>query len=223
MRYVHVPIKYSGIRRAQLLRIAKTFRELEAPFYVHCFHGKHRGPAAAAVGRLVRDGASRTQALSEMRQWCGTAAKYAGLYHTIARTAMPTAAQTAALQWAFPSAHPLKGFRQAMITAPRGYDNLKALAKRNWTPDPEHPDLDAVNEATKLHELYAASTRLDECLSGPADLRGWLDESVSASDELLAALRAIPTEGDAARERAHAQMKQVKARCAACHKKYRNN
>ncbi|MHC4820557.1 MAG: hypothetical protein ACYTDX_02405, partial [Planctomycetota bacterium] len=67
MRYVHVPIQYSGISYAERVKIAKTFRELEGPFYVHCFHGKHRGPAAAALGRVVLDGCSREDAIAEMR------------------------------------------------------------------------------------------------------------------------------------------------------------
>ncbi|MCA9003240.1 MAG: hypothetical protein KDB61_15055, partial [Planctomycetes bacterium] len=68
MRYVHIPIQYSGIDENEWLEIAKTFREVEGPFYVHCFHGKHRGPAAAEVGRLILDGISREHALAEMYQ-----------------------------------------------------------------------------------------------------------------------------------------------------------
>ena len=60
MKYVHVPIQYKGITAAEVAQITKTFREQEGPFYVHCFHGKHRGPAAAAqLGRLVLDGIAR--------------------------------------------------------------------------------------------------------------------------------------------------------------------
>ena len=84
MRYVHIPLRYSGMTELQIAQVAKTFRELEPPFYVHCFHGVHRGPAAAALGRVVRDGASREQAMAEMRQWSRTAAKYEALYATIA-------------------------------------------------------------------------------------------------------------------------------------------
>lgn len=58
MRYVHVPIKYTGINPQEMIRIAKTFRELPKPMFVHCFHGKHRGPAAAAIGRVLVDGVS---------------------------------------------------------------------------------------------------------------------------------------------------------------------
>jgi protein tyrosine phosphatase (PTP) superfamily phosphohydrolase (DUF442 family)/cytochrome c556 len=222
IRYVHVPIKYSGISRGQLLRIAKTFRELEAPFYVHCFHGKHRGPAGAAVGRLVLDGVEREQAVAEMRQWCGTAAKYSGLYGVIGKGVMPTTAETAAFDWDFPAAHELRGFRHAMIAAPRAFDNLKALAKRDWAPDPEHPDLDAVNEAAKLQELFAQSEKFDECRSQEADFREWLTGSTEWSTKLQSALKAIPGEGDAARARAKAALGEVKNRCAACHKVYRN-
>ena len=70
----------------------KTFRELDGPFYVHCFHGKHRGPAAAAaLGRIAVDGVPREQAIAEMRQWCGTSEKYEGLYRTIAEVLRPDA------------------------------------------------------------------------------------------------------------------------------------
>ena len=64
MRYVHIPIEYKGISDEELLQIVKTYRECEGPFYAHCFHGKHRGPAAAAIGRLVLDGASREEAIA---------------------------------------------------------------------------------------------------------------------------------------------------------------
>ena len=92
MRYIHVPIHYSGISEDEMVRLAKAFRETEGPFFVHCFHGKHRGPAGAAVGRLVLDGISRGQAIAEMRQWCGTAAHYPGLYAVVATGEIPTAA-----------------------------------------------------------------------------------------------------------------------------------
>ena len=49
----------AGINEDEIAMIAKTFREVEGPFYVHCYHGKHRGPAAAAIGRVALDGLGR--------------------------------------------------------------------------------------------------------------------------------------------------------------------
>ncbi len=89
MRYVHVQIRYRGTTEKEQLEIAKTFRELKAPFCVHCFHGKHRGPTAAALGRWVLHEVSRSQAIAEMRQYAGTSGKCEGLYATIACAEIP--------------------------------------------------------------------------------------------------------------------------------------
>jgi len=222
MRYVHVPIEYSGIDGDALLRIAKTFRELDGPFYVHCFHGKHRGPAAAAVGRLVRDGASRETALAEMRQWCGTSSKYEGLYRVIASADMPSADATAKLAWDFPAAHPLGGYRSVMIDVTRHFDNLKALQKRDWEVDPEHPDVDPVNEADKLASLFARGHELDEVKRAADDFRGWSSDSVDYSARLRTHLRRAKAGGAKAKAGASKALRVLKQTCNACHGEYRN-
>ncbi|MHC5031323.1 MAG: hypothetical protein ACYTGU_10745 [Planctomycetota bacterium] len=216
MRYVHVPIHYSGISEDELVRIAKTFREVEGPFFVHCFHGKHRGPAAAAVGRLVLDGATRAQALAEMRQWCGTSSKYEGLYQTVASGEMPSTAETARYRWDFPAAHPLGGFRQAMVEVARHWDNLVALQKRDWKADPKHPDVDARNEAAKLAGLYGRANGLAEVKKAPDDFRDWMLTSVEESDKLLEALESGKN------ARASKALRVLKQTCGSCHAGYRN-
>jgi hypothetical protein len=216
MRYVHVPIHYSGISADELVRIAKTFREAESPFYVHCFHGKHRGPAAAAVGRLVLDGAPRAQALAEMRQWCGTSSKYEGLFQTIASGGMPSTEETARYAWDFPAAHPLGGFRHAMVGVARHWDNLVALQKRDWKVDPKHPDVDPRNEAAKLADLFARANGLAEVKKSPEDLRDWMMTSVEESAKLAKALES------GANAKASKALRVVKQTCASCHASYRN-
>jgi len=64
MRYIHVPIAYSGLSREQEIRIASAISGAEGPLYLHCHHGKHRGPAAAAtalvcLGEITPDDRSR--------------------------------------------------------------------------------------------------------------------------------------------------------------------
>ena len=223
MRYVHIPIHYNGISPEELSRIAKTFRELPGPFYVHCFHGRHRGPAAAAVGRLVLDGVSREQVLAEMRQWCGTSEKYEGLYQTLATGEIPSAETTVALEFDFSPEHSVAGLRGAMIGLARAYDHLQDLAERNWQMDPAHPDIDAGNEADKLHELFAESANLDKAAASPEDFRSWLDTSVQASRELRDALADLAHDGVDAGQRADAALGRVAESCSACHEHYRNH
>ena len=221
MTYVHVPIQYKGITQDELTRIVKTFREKEGPIYVHCFHGKHRGPAAAEVGRLVVDGISREQALAEMRR-CGTADTYEGLYRVVAEGDIPTEADTRGYAWDFPAAQPLKGFRSAMIEISRADDNLKALAKHKWVVDAEHPDIDPVNEATKLASLFDRSSVMDELSSKPADFTGWMQDSTVQAVALRDALIALKS-GSGGAEDADKAYKTLSATCTACHDVYRND
>ena len=220
MKYVHVPIQYKGINDDEITRISKTFREQEGPFFVHCFHGKHRGPAAAEIGRLVLDGIPRETALAEMRQ-CGTAESYEGLYATIAHATIPSPETTEAMKWDFPAASPLEGLAGAMVQVSRADDHLKALAKNEFQPDPEHPDVDALNEATKLASLFERALALEDVLSQPDDFRGWMEDSKVQSATLRDALAALK-QGTGSAVEADGAYKALSKTCSACHEVYRN-
>lgn len=239
MRYVHIPLRYQGMTEEQVQQLAKTFRELEPPFYVHCFHGVHRGPAAAALGRVVRDGATREQAMAEMRQWCRTAAKYEGLYETIASAEMPTPEASASYAFDFPTRHPSPdGVRSTMVALTRVHDDLKILASHAWMADPAHPDLDSFRSAEQIAGFFRHATELPRVVQGPEDQRVWMDEARAASDDLLEALRVLrdgPRQDGAlleglARENAmrHATSQadeafgRLKQSCVDCHTPYRN-
>jgi len=221
MTYVHVPIQYSGIEQDELVKISKTFREKESPVYVHCFHGKHRGPAAAEIGRLALDGIPRDQALAEMRQWCGTSPSYEGLYRAVAETEIPTHEETAAYDFDFPNEHPFRGFRRGMIDVTRADDEVKYLAKNDWQPGPEHPDLDPVNAAAKLAGALERCATSPQALAEPADFQAWMEDSVAAANELRVLLEGMARNEESS-EAPTAAYKRVAANCIACHEAYRN-
>jgi protein tyrosine phosphatase (PTP) superfamily phosphohydrolase (DUF442 family)/cytochrome c556 len=225
LRYVHVPIQYKGITDDQIAKIAKTFRELDGPFYVHCFHGKHRGPAAAAIGRVALDGASREEALAEMRQWCGTSSKYEGLYRTIASKDVPTAAETAKFAFDFESAHKFEGTRTAMIPMGRHWDNITALKKHGWKVDPAHPDIDPLQEATQLHQLFSACQNMPDTATYADDYHGWMQASFDGSAELVKFLtdcRAETCTPEEVSKELTAAYDIVSKSCTECHKAYRD-
>lgn len=229
MTYVHVPLQYSGISDEQLLDLAKTFREQEAPFYVHCFHGQHRGPAAAAVGRLILDGAPRETAVAEMAQWCGTSPKYAGLFETIARAELPDSDDSADHDFDFPPAHAMEGVRGSMVDIPRSWDPMKISAQAGWAVDPDHPDVDPLREAEILAGLFEQFADLDETRAQPEEFRRWAEVSRADSAELaelLAAARkgrpAHEPLGQAERIAADELLASIDAACDACHVAYRN-
>jgi len=223
IRYVHIPIQYKGITDEEMMRIAKFYREAQGPVYTHCFHGNHRGPASIAVGRIVRDGATREQAIAEMRQYCGTSPKYEGLYLAIAKGKIPTEGETASFPYEFKSAQPFKGIRKGMVEAARSFDPLKEMSKTGWKPDAEHPDLDASNESAKLAGLFAAMQDSDESRGQPADHRRWMETSAKES-AALKDLLAKSKKGDAAAGKEAVEVfRRLDKSCNDCHAVYRNH
>jgi protein tyrosine phosphatase (PTP) superfamily phosphohydrolase (DUF442 family) len=222
LRYVHIPIQYKGVTEEERAEIAKTFRELDGPFYVHCFHGKHRGPAAAAIGRIVLDGADRQTAIAEMRQYCGTSSKYEGLYRDIATAYFPTEAETRALAFDFPTEKRPKGVAGVMVGISRASDNLDLLQKSAFAADPAHPDVDAANEAEILAQSFEAALELDEVKHGPEDFRGWFEDAAKHSREVVDALARAKQGAEGAAQEADKSWKAAKDTCNACHKAYRD-
>jgi protein tyrosine phosphatase (PTP) superfamily phosphohydrolase (DUF442 family)/cytochrome c556 len=222
LRYVHIPIQYSGFSDGELAEITKTFRELEGPFYVHCFHGKHRGPAAAAVGRVVLDGASRETAIGEMKHYCGTSEKYEGLYREIAITPFPTIAESSAYSFDFPAVHRPEGMVGAMVRMARAHDHLVELEKRQWALDPEHPDVDALNKAVQIRQAFESAQDLTQVVSGPEDLRTWMAQSLADSRTFVEAIEAARAGSAEAGSQASAAFKRIRAGCNECHAAYRD-
>ena len=223
LRYVHVPIQYKGITEDQVLRIAKAFRELEAPFYVHCFHGRHRGPAAAAIGSVALDGLNRDRAIAEMRHWCTTAKKYEGLYLTVATAEFPTAEETAAYDFDFASSQSPSGIREAMITLTRSWDEVKLIRKNDWQLSADHPDIDPLRSATTVLQHLDACVEMDETATFADDFRAWLTDSREGTGRIVELLTDCRAEPGAARSaELELAYEAVAESCLECHSVYRN-
>ncbi|MEM7262874.1 MAG: hypothetical protein AAF488_12855, partial [Planctomycetota bacterium] len=46
---VHIPIGYDGVHADAALALTAVARTRPGPYFVHCHHGVHRGPAAVAI------------------------------------------------------------------------------------------------------------------------------------------------------------------------------
>ncbi len=143
LRYVHLPVGYDGVPRDKAIAAAKAVRDLPGPAYLHCHHGKHRGPAVAACV-LLADGASPAAA-AEVLRLAGTDPKYAGLVGVPRTFTPPTAAE-----WATPADFPpvseVPTLAKLMVGVDERWDRLKA------TP--------SAGDAVQLAELYREAARL---------------------------------------------------------------
>ncbi len=147
LRYVHLPVGYDGIPPAQLARITKALRDLPGPIYVHCHHGKHRGPAAATSALVCLGEMTPDDAVRAMRD-AGTDPRYAGLIG-LPRTVTPlSVADLDRVPSDFSAQAPTADLTRLMVRIDATWDRLKS-----------RPDAHA---ALQLQEHYREARRLPD-------------------------------------------------------------
>ena len=82
LRYVHIPIGYDGVPEIAALMLTRVVRECKGVIFVHCHHGKHRGPAAAAIAGIADGVLNIKQAIQFLKQ-AGTDDDYVGLWESV--------------------------------------------------------------------------------------------------------------------------------------------
>jgi len=215
LRYVHLPYGYDGIPTHRVVELAKLSTTGEGPFFVHCHHGLHRGPAAVAVMCETAEGWSTDKAVEWLRQ-AGTSADYPGLYRAASSYKTPTKEELASIK-SFPEVTQPSTLVDAMVKIDEHFSNLKLAQKAAWKTPPGHADLSPAHEATMLWEQLKEIARTADTAKRPEDYRARLRDSEQAADALRNLLR--EPKDLAFVETA---FKKVSATCVACHKKYRN-
>ncbi len=92
IRYIHLPIGYNGVTPEVSSNLARVIKQssVAGKIYVHCHHGKHRGPAALAAALKHLDPTWNTTLAEQFLHDAGTSSSYAGLYESV-RQAKPIA------------------------------------------------------------------------------------------------------------------------------------
>lgn len=215
LRYIHLPYGYDGIPTNRVVELSKLASEDLGPFFVHCHHGMHRGPAAVAVMCEATENWTTNQAMAWLVE-AGTSPDYPGLYRAAGAYHKPTAAELAAVK-NFPEITPPSTLVDAMVKVDEHFSNLKLTQKAGWKTPPGHADLTPAHEATQLWEQFKEIARTADTATRPEDYRNKLGEAEKAAAALRQSFKesATPASLDAA-------FKQTSATCAACHRKYRN-
>jgi len=216
IRYVHIPFGYDGIPLTAQLSLTRAAREAKTPLYIHCHHGKHRGPAAAAVVCRVRGIVDAAGALSILKN-AGTSPDYKGLWRDVEHFATPS--DDAKFPQLF-EVSKVESLAAAMARIDRNFDNLKLCQVADWQTPADHPDLVARQEALQMHEsLHESCRRLSEreqAAEHDATFRSWLSESDSVAQELYESLQARDVAG------ATMAFMTLQRNCNQCHEKYRD-
>ncbi len=219
MRYVHLPVGYDGIKRRDALVIAKAADTLDQPVFIHCHHGQHRGPTAAALAVMIADGWSNEQAVAWMEQ-AGTSLHYEGLYRSVETFAPPSRQVFKNVLSSFPEKAALEPFTESMARIGQLFTHLKQFKANGYEPIKQHPDLSPAHEALLLNEAFREAQRSDQTKGPFADD---IAASVAATQKLHDALVQWQTTGDPQHARTADQlMVTISQSCKQCHRRDRD-
>lgn len=218
LRYVHVPMQYSGVRPDEAAQVARAIQTTpdSGKVYVHCHHGKHRSPAAMSAACVSLGLMSAEQAIEEMKV-SGTDPKYQGLFRDVANARPLSADDLARVPADLPEYVKPGDLAASMVDVDLRWEHLKAAKAVQWGVPPESPDVDPPHEARMLWELYREIARLDDATGHGPKFMTDLAEGEAAAKALEDALRAKDMSAAAA-----AFDRGAKA-CSSCHKKFRDN
>jgi protein tyrosine phosphatase (PTP) superfamily phosphohydrolase (DUF442 family) len=223
LRYIHLPHGYDGIASNTAVRLAQAAGTVEGPIFVHCHHGKHRGPAAVGVICQATAGWTTNQAVAFMKQ-AGTSADYPGLYRANLGFRVPDAAELARLPADFPARAEVSGLVDAMVEIDHRWDHLKAIQQAGWKVPANQPDLVPASEAKLLAETYRELQRTAEARAKGEQFLEQLRLAETRAEALQAALITSPASspGTFALRPAEDAFKAAGQSCSACHRQFRN-
>lgn len=207
---IHIPIGYDGIPEDAAKALTRVAREIDSPVYVHCHHGKHRGPAAAAMLCIAAGSMNNEQALKLMAT-SGTNRDYIGLWRDV-RNFRPPAAD-ALLPELVESAE-VDPIPAVMAKLNRDFENLKLCASSEWRSPATQPDLVPSAEALLVREAFRETKRhLDA--GHNEQFRMWLKQADLLAGQLYTA--AVAADSATADE----LLKSLEQKCVQCHAVYR--
>lgn len=215
MRYVHIPVTYGGISRAQSLSIGLAVRNLPGPVFIHCHHGKHRGPTAAVMAAMLAEGWTTIQAQDAMKQ-AGTSPNYTGLWASAREYKKPTKKELKQADRSFPAAATIDDTSAAMVDVDEKWEHLGDVRKAKWSVPAHSPDIDPPHQALLLRESFTELLRAAKAGNEPADYL----EQMAYAESSAAALESALREKNA--DKAEAAYKAVEKTCKTCHVAYRD-
>ena len=227
LQYFHIPIGYDGIHKKAGLSLARLTRDLDGPFYIHCHHGHHRGPAAASIVCIASGEVDGKQALKILER-AGTGKGYAGLWRDVENYRVPSANTDLPL---LVEVAEVSSLAEAMVRIDRAFDNLKRYRDARWS-DSENIDHSGqkfsgqgdgrsskmlpAEEALLLKEQFRESKRnLGDGFD--ADFRRQLGEAESITQRLE---QSVGDQFDA--KDAIQQFNLLEQSCKQCHQTYRD-
>lgn len=216
-RYVHLPVGYDGIPEQKRLEIARAVRDLPGPAYIHCHHGKHRGPAAAVSAAILLGVMTPEEGGAFLKQ-AGTAAIYTGLFASVHECKPVGREALDAAPADFPEVAPVAGLVGKMVEIDAALEHLLLIRAAGWRVPKDHPDLVPQDESRRLAALLEATDGETNGQSDPQVFRKLL----AASTERAKGFDALVRRPQSGLGPLNAAIEALSTSCKDCHAHFRD-
>lgn len=224
LRYVQIPVEYAGISTEAATQLAVALRDVEGPVFIHCHHGQHRGPAAAALALVETGQLTNGQALAQLTA-AGTSPNYPGLFRCVQQATPYTPEALASLSASLPERARVSSMAGGMAVIDRGVERLALVQGNDWRVPNDHPDLSPVALAATVEANLRALAHLPGGGMTPpiqsTPRREAFIESMRESAEHASRLESALAGTDWLA--ASTAWSNLKNSCTSCHTAYRNN
>jgi protein tyrosine phosphatase (PTP) superfamily phosphohydrolase (DUF442 family) len=216
LRYIHIPHGYDGIPNETAVKLVKAASTVEGPLYVHCHHGKHRGPAAVGVICQSLANWSPEEAESWLKK-AGTAADYTGLYQSVRAFRRPRQQELAKVPGDFPAAADVSAMVDTMVEIDQHWDRLNALTSKMDSPEK------AASEAVLLWEQFREAQRLPESARLGNAFQDEMSKSEKGAQYLRELLSAHAKGGELSAPNLRGALDEIAQSCKRCHQDHRDS
>ena len=221
MRYVHLPHGYDGIADERVLQLAKAVQDLPGPIYIHCHHGKHRSPAAAAVVAISLNRIPQEQAI-HILEIAGTSPEYRGLYESVRKARPRTPEELDTVPADFPTIAKLPEMAESMVALEGTLYRLQRASKAGWNTVVGDPDIDPAHEALLLREHYTELLRTESVKKMSSAFGDLMRQAETEATALENSLR----DANATKDENHSALTEllnaVQDNCVRCHRQFRD-
>ncbi len=222
LRYVHLPHGYDGINTNVQVQLAKAAVTLPGPIYVHCHHGRHRGPAASAIVCMTVEGWSAMDGESWLRT-AGTDTNYHGLFDVVRSFQRPGEEALRRMVVDLPEQAVVTDMVNSMVLIDHTWNQLKWIKSASYQTPRDRPDLRPVAEARLLMEHFREGQRLHDASSRGREFMEFMVRSESLGRKLENQLALHAREpSPAVRSELDRTMDALAQTCTDCHKRFRN-
>lgn len=204
LRYVHIPIGYDQIKPQSRADLVEATKPTSGIVYLHCHHGRHRGPAAAAYCGMAR-GQLTTDEAVKLLMAAGTKADYTGLWDAVKKFELPQVKPGPLVETA--EVEPLT---TAMVHIDHSWAEIDRQIKVGKVDDWKK----LIHEALLLHEEFREVPRTAKLTDD--DLKSLFQAAIQDTEGLHKAAE----KQDLAVLKTASQ--KVALGCAACHTKHRD-